>query len=245
MGFLSSLFSRASRMARAQADPRLDALDDSGFEASVRKAVADMRAQLNEVVRASAEAMSTHNRLEADYRHHRREADQWRDRAREALGAGDEGSARKAVARKQECERRIEAIEPSLSSARQASETLRAQVARLRLRIEDAERNASTLIARRNAAEAQKKLAQTMAGAAEDDSAFAALGALEETVTRAEAEAQVHHELSPVGDDDLERQLGALGTSDLDTELETLRREAGIEALPAREPKHRENREKG
>lgn len=242
MGFLSSLFGRTSRIARAEAQRGIDALDDASFEASVRKAVRDMRAQLNEVVRASADAMSTHNRLEAEFRHHRSEADQWRDRARQALGSGDESFARKALAKQQECETRLEALSPSLESARQASETLKSQVARLRLRIEDAERNASTLIARRNAAAAQKKVAQAMTGVGHADSAFAALGALEESVSRDEAEVAVYDELSVGSGDALEREIRALGSSDLDAELEALRREMNVEALSAPEAEKGEKR---
>ncbi len=58
MAFLPSIFSRVGRVARGQANAGVDALEDANFEATVKQTVADMKSELNNVVRASAAAMS-------------------------------------------------------------------------------------------------------------------------------------------------------------------------------------------
>ena len=51
MAFLSDIFSRVGRVARGQANQGVGALEDATFEATVKQTVADMRTELNKVVR--------------------------------------------------------------------------------------------------------------------------------------------------------------------------------------------------
>src|SRR5512141_405993 len=102
MGFLSDIFSRTGRVARGQANSGVDSLEDATFETTVKQTVADMKQELNNVVRASAVAMSNYNRLDAEYQKYVRQAQEWKDRAGVALDAGNEDLAKKALARKAE-----------------------------------------------------------------------------------------------------------------------------------------------
>src|SRR5436305_15308970 len=102
MAFLSQFFGRIGRVARGQANAGVDALEDATFEATVKQTVADMRTELNKVVQASAMAMSNYNRLDAEYQKYMRQADEWKTRAGQALDAGIEELARKALAKKAE-----------------------------------------------------------------------------------------------------------------------------------------------
>ena len=92
------------RVARGQANPGVDAIEDATFEATVKQTVADMKTELNNVVRASAVAMSNYNRLDAEYQKYVRQAQDWKDRAGHGArrrqrrpgqeGAGQEGRMR-------------------------------------------------------------------------------------------------------------------------------------------------------
>ena len=67
-------------------------------------------------------------------------------------------------------------------------------------------------MARKNAAVAQRKVAEAMAGVGSADNAFAALNRFEETVSKEEATAKAFDELAYAGkDDDLEAQFAQLG----------------------------------
>jgi phage shock protein A len=226
MAFLSDLFHRGGRVVRGQANQGMSAIEDATFEATVKQTVADMRTELNNAVRASAMAMSNYNRLEAEYQKYVRQSQDWKDRANMALDANNEDLAKKALAKKAECDKQVASMQASVDAARQASDTLKQQVIELKRKIDEGERTATTLVARKNAAEAQKKVAEALAGVNSADNAFAALNSFEEKVQREEAQAKAFNTLASTGkDDELEAQFAALGGHSVDSELEALKRE--------------------
>jgi phage shock protein A len=227
MGFFSNLFGRFGRVARGQFNKGMDKVEDATFEATIRQTIRDMKTELNDVVRSSAEAMSNHNRLEAEYQKNVRQAQEWRERAKKALEMGNEDLARRALAKKSQCDEQVEAMQNSVEAARSASDKLKAQVSALKGRISEAERNASTLIARKNAAKAQKRVAEALAGVGETENAFAALKNFEETVAREEATALAYESMASHPDADLEAEFEALDVSDTDRELADLKKELG------------------
>ena len=227
MGFFSNFFGRAGRVTRGQINKGLDSVEDATFEATVKQAVRDMKTELNNVVRSSAEAMSNYNRLEAEYEKYVRQADDWQERAKKALQANKEELAKKALAKKNECSSQVEALQASVDSARETSSRLKSQVSDLKRKIEGAERNAGTLIARKNAAKAQKKVAQALAGVGEADNAFAALSSFEESVARDEASAKAFESMSGDDDADLEAEFAMLDVSSVDSDLDALKKELG------------------
>ena len=175
MGFFSEIFGRGGRVVRGQVNQSLDAVEDATFEATVKQTVRDMRAELVKTINASAMAMSNHNRLEAEYQKYVRQSEEWLARANQALDAGNEDLAKKALAKKAESDQQVALMQPGVDAARGASETLKSKVAELKRRIDEADRTATTLVARKNAAVAQRKVAEALSGVGEADNAFAAL----------------------------------------------------------------------
>lgn len=226
MAFLHDLFSRLGRVGRGQVNQGVGALEDATFEATVNQTVADMKTELNNVVRASAVAMSNYNRLDAEYQKYVRQSQEWKDRAGQALDAGNEDLAKKALAKKQESDKQVASMQQAVDQARATSEKLKSQVGELKRKIEEGERTATTLVARKNAASAQRKVAEAMAGVGNADNAFSALGKFEESVAREEATAQAFDQLASTGkDDDLEKEFAQLGGKSVDNELEALKKE--------------------
>jgi phage shock protein A len=180
MAFLSDLFGRAGRVARGQANAGMDVVEDATFEATVKQTVADMKTELNKVVVASASAMSNYNRLDAEYQKYVQQSQSWKDRAGQALDAGNEDLAKKALAKKSECDTQVNSMKTAVEQAQATSEKLKQQVGDLKRKIEDGERTATTLVARKNAASAQRKVAEAMAGVGSADNAFSALKRFEE-----------------------------------------------------------------
>src|SRR5215813_5835898 len=155
MGFLSDLFNRGGRVVRGQANAGMTAIEDATFEATVKQTVADMRTELNNAVKASAMAMSNYNRLDAEYQKYVRQSQEWKDRAGQALDAGNEDLAKKALAKKGESDQQVAAMQQAVENAQQTSDKLKKQVLELKGKIEEGERTATTLVARKNAASAQ------------------------------------------------------------------------------------------
>jgi len=231
MGFFSDFFHRAGRVARGQANEGMSAVEDATFDATVRQTVTDMRTELNKAVNASAVAMSNYNRLDTEYEKYVRQSQEWKDRAGVALDANNEDLARKALAKKAECDKQIASMQTAVDQARQASDKLKEQVIELKRKIEEAERTATTLVARKNAAQAQRKVAEALAGVGNADNAFAALNRFEETVSQEEAKAQAFNQLAAAGkDEDLEKEFAALGGHGVDDELAALKRERQLKA---------------
>jgi phage shock protein A len=235
MGFFSDIFSRSSRVARGQVNKGMDQIEDATFESTVKQTVLDMRTELAKTVSASAEAMANHNRLEAEYSKYAQQSQDWLGRANQALDAGNEDLAKKALAKKAEADQQIASMKTGVDAARSASESLKQHVNDLKRRIDEAERTATTLVARRNAALAQRKVAEALSGAAQADNAFAALKNFEESVSREEAKAQAFDQLaSATGKDEvLEAEFADLKGGSVDTELAALKAARAQRSLPA------------
>jgi len=229
MGFFSDVFNRTGRVARGQVNAGVSALEDATFEATVRQTVADMKTELNNVVRSSAMAMSNYNRLDAEYQKYVKQSQEWKDRAGLALDGGNEDLAKKALAKKAESDKQVASLQTAVDSARQASESLKSQVAELKHKIEEGERTATTLVARKNAATAQRKVSEALAGVGKADNAFAQLNHFEESVAKEEATAKAFDQLANTGKDaGLEAEFAQLQGHSVDAELEALKRERAL-----------------
>jgi phage shock protein A len=111
-------------------------------------------------------------------------------------------------------------------TAQQTSEKLKQQVAELKRRIDEGDRTATTLVARKNAAMAQRRVSEAMAGLGSADNAFSQLNKFEQSVAKEEATAKAFDQLAAAGkDDDLEAQFAQLGSHSVDNELEALKLE--------------------
>src|SRR5690242_11526670 len=117
MAFLSDIFGRMGRVVRGTANQGVDAMEDATFETTVKQTVADMKTELNKVVQASAVALSNYNRLDAEYQKYVRQSQEWKDRAGQALDAGNEDLAKKALAKKGESDKQIASLQQAVSSA--------------------------------------------------------------------------------------------------------------------------------
>src|SRR5580704_7087614 len=174
MSFFSDIFNRAGRVARGQANQGMSAIEDATFETTVRQTVADMKTELNNVVRSSAMAMSNYNQLDGEYQKYVKQSQEWKDRAGQALDAGNEDLAKKALAKKAECDQQVNSMKVSVDASQATSEKLKQQVGELKRKIDEGERTATTLVARKNAASAQRKVAEAMSGVGNANNAFAA-----------------------------------------------------------------------
>jgi phage shock protein A len=122
-------------------------------------------------------------------------------------------------------------MQQAVTSAQQTSDKLKSQVGELKRKIEEGERTATTLVARKNAAIAQQKVSEAVAGVGSADNAFAQLNKFEQSVAKEEATAKAFDQLASAGkDDDLEAQFAQLGGHSVDAQLAALKAERGQKA---------------
>jgi phage shock protein A len=209
-----SFFARFKRVISGKANEGMDSLEDATFESTLKQTIRDQKEALNKTITASAQAIANFNKLKADSDKARRQAQEWEEKAMTALESNREDLARKCLGRKTECDEQIASLAPSIQAAELATEKLKKQIEEMKNRIEDAERNSATLIARRNAAKAQKQVSAALANVGSSDNAFSTLKRFEETVLKQEAEASAYLEMAETGSDEsLDKELKALSTS--------------------------------
>ena len=189
------VFKRISDIISANLNDLTEQFEDP--EKMLKQAVREMEESIAEVTRQTAKAMANEKMLARELQRNRAQCEQWQDRAAKAVEAGDDDLARKALARKNEYQKVADALEDQLEAARQASTTLKRQLAAMKAKLAEAKRNLSTLSARKRAADFRKKMDQQAAGMVTevDDSAFAKFDRLKSKVEQAEDEAEAMAEL--------------------------------------------------
>ncbi len=189
------VFKRISDIISANLNELTEQFEDP--EKMLKQAVREMEASIAEVTGQTAKAMANQKTLARELERNRAQRDQWQDRAEKAVEAGDDDLARKALARKNENHKVVEALQDQLEAAEEASGTLKRQLAGMKAKLAEAKRNLSTLSARKRAADFRKKLDAQAAGLTTelDETAFAKFDRLKSKVEQAEAEAEALAEL--------------------------------------------------
>lgn len=226
-------FSRGGRVARGKANAVMDSIEDATFETTLKQTIADMKGDLRKLVNASADAMANGTRLQRQYDKLIGQSDEWKGKAKAALQGGREDLAKRALAKRAEFDRDAATLKPQVEAALKSSETIKERIEQLKARITEAERTSSTLVARKNAAVAQQKVAAAIADLGDQDNAFSTLKRFEETVEKQEAAALAFDELagatSGSKDRDLDKEIALLGlggsSSGVDDDLAALKAE--------------------
>lgn len=222
------LFARLGRIVSGKANETVDSLEDATFESTLKQTIREQKEALNKTITASAQAIANFNQLKADSDKAQRQAEEWEQKAMQALQSGREDLAKKCLAKKSECTKQVESLAPAIVTAEAATEKLKRQIAEMKVKIEEAERNSATLIARRNAAKAQKQVSEALAVGSISDNAFSTLKRFEESVNKQEAEASAYLEMSGSSDNSLDKELAALqSTSRVDDDLAALKAKMG------------------
>jgi phage shock protein A len=137
------------------------------------------------------------------------------------VAAGEEDIARRALARKLQDEKLVIALEEQYHAAAETSATLRRQIEGMRVKLAEAKRKLTSLIARQRAAEARSQILAVTSPAGRY-SAFGKFDQLYQQVELAEAEADAFCELTDEADESLfeddeasavEQELAALKAS--------------------------------
>ncbi|MCS7313609.1 MAG: PspA/IM30 family protein [Acidobacteria bacterium] len=215
---MPGIFSRIVDIIQANINDMLDRAEDP--EKMLKQMIIEMEEAVAKTTTAVAKAMANEKSLEQQYERHRRSAQEWEQKAVQALQNGREDLARQALERKQAFERSAQDLEKTLLEARQATTQLRSQLEKLKSRLEEARTRYTTLSARAQAARTRKELAQALSGVGGD--AFSKFERYEKKILQQEAEAQAAAELA--GESPLEEEFARMETqSAVDEELARLK----------------------
>lgn len=221
------IFSRVSDIITANLNSLLDRAEDP--EAMLAQVIREMEDSLARARRYAAVAIAAERRLRRERDDNRVRAAQWRGRAGEALAAGREELARRALARKQEHDALARSLEDQHAEAVPTSQSARNALQALEARLAEARRKQRTLLARHRAAQVRVEVHRHLgAGRADFGASQARFDHLEDRLCRwadeLAAEADLH---DPAGLEaeftDLERQ------RTIDRELEALKQEREVQ----------------
>ncbi len=219
-----SIFSRLSDIITANINALLDRAENP--EVMIAEIIREMEEGLANAKCYAATAIAAERRIGRELEQNRIQAEHWKGKAREALAAGREDLARRALIRKREHEDLAKSLEGQHHESLQTSQNVRTSLRALEARLAEARRKQRALLARHRAAKARVELHRVVgAGIPAFCGSQAKLDRLENQLIDFEDELAAWAELNQVqtGLDvdfaDLEREQA------IDEELEALKQE--------------------
>ncbi|MBL7998997.1 MAG: PspA/IM30 family protein [Candidatus Kapabacteria bacterium] len=217
------IFNRISDIFKANVNDTLDKAEDP--EKMLKQMVLEMEESVNKATLAVANGIANEKSLERKLAKSREQSNDWQQKAMQALQAGREDLAKAALEKKAVSDRNVADLEPIHTQAKATSDKLRQQLDQLKNKLEEARSRQSTLIARSQAAKAQKEIAQSFSGVGSD--AFSKFDKFEGKIEKLEAEATAFEQLSGESTS-LDQEFKQLSSSaSVETELAKLKESMG------------------
>lgn len=212
------MFRRISDVFKANVNDLLDKAEDP--EKMLKQMVLEMEESVNKATLSVAQAIANEKQLQRRLDAAKKEVESWQHKAQEAIKSNRDDLAKSALQRRLTAEKNVNDLENVLIQASNTASNLKSQLNELKTKLDQARSRKNTLIARSNAAKAQKQLNQSLGGLG--DNAFSKFEKLENKIEVMESEAEAFGELH---DDatSLEKEFEKLGAPDLDSELEKLK----------------------
>lgn len=188
------LFKRIGEIFSANLNDVVDRFEDP--ERMLKQAIREMEKEIGEATETTANALANEKLTEKQALEAVAEVTVWAQRAEQAVDAGDDEAARKALAHKREAEQLAGAARDQYTAAKDTSVSLRAQLEAMKEKYGEAKQKLGTLAARKRAADARRKrfeVDHSDTKAAAD--AFSKFDRMREKVELAEAQAEALAEL--------------------------------------------------
>ncbi len=196
------LFQRITDIISANLHDMMDRFEDP--EVMLKQAIREMEESVDAVNTETARALAGQKRLTRERSKNELEALQWQQRAVQAVQNNDDDLARRALARKKECDSLVKALSEQEASVCVAVESLKNQLAAMKAKHSEAKRHLAGLLIRKRAADIRKQSLTALdpkLAAPFSSNAFRKFEKLREKVEDAEAEAEALAELSALPPD--------------------------------------------
>ena len=220
---MANLFKRISDVIAANLNDLVDRVEDP--ERMIKQLIREMEENIASAREGVIDAVASEKQLAKELEHQRRQAEDWQQRARRAMEAGNETLAREALLRRKEHDGIVANLEASWQSARRSSERLKTQLRALEAKLEEARLKKGSLVARQRAAQAREQMDQVndrfQTGLNLNQSFGRMADKVGEMEARMEAREELYGDYSPI-----EREFLKLETdSELEAELAALRKQ--------------------
>ena len=175
-------FSRISNVVRAEVDEVLNNLEDP--KKMVRQMILDMEDALDDAVVAVAQAMANEKLLARRIAQKREDSALWARKAEDAVAAGEEELARKALVQKVAVDEAVNTLQKAREEAEEVTAVLKQRLTELKAKLASARTRQSTLAIR-------KQVVQEM----RQDARVEAYDEFVRDVAREEATAEIYAEM--------------------------------------------------
>lgn len=206
------IFKRLRDMTMASINDLLDKAEDP--VKMLNQFLRDMEEDIVEAEAAVAKQIAIEKKFQQQYQEAEEMVQKREEQAMKALEQGNEDLARRALEDKKEHQARFDEMKRQYDLAKTSADKLRAQLTEMKDEFNKMKSKREVLVARAEAAKAQKQINQAISGFGVDNAAKG-FSRMEEKVLQLEAEAQASGELS--------------GKRSLDDELEQLDKSGGVE----------------
>ncbi|KIL37874.1 phage-shock protein [Gordoniibacillus kamchatkensis] len=206
------IFKRLRDMTMASINDLLDKAEDP--VKMLNQFLRDMEEDIVEAESAVAKQIAIEKKFQQQYQEAEEMVQKREEQAMKALEQGNEDLARRALEDKKEHQARFEEMKRQYDLAKTNADKLRAQLTEMKDEFNKMKSKREVLVARAEAAKAQKQINQAISGFGVDNAAKG-FSRMEEKVLQLEAEAQASGELS--------------SKRSLDDELEQLDKSGGVD----------------
>ena len=186
------IFARISDIFKANINDMLDNTEDP--EKMIKQMVIEMEEAVSKAATAVGQAIANEKMLQKQTEDKKKAADDWQQKAIQAVNAGRDDLAKQALEKKNNFQKAANDLEPLLLEAQNTSANLRSQLDKLKAKLEEVRLRQNTLIARSQAAKAKKQIASSVSGIGDD--AFANFDKYEQKIIKQESEADALSELA-------------------------------------------------
>ncbi|TDA65691.1 MAG: PspA/IM30 family protein [Clostridia bacterium] len=214
-----SLFKRIRDVSLANINALLDKAEDP--VKMLDQYLRDMEEDIADAETGVAKQIALEKRLKQQVDEAREMTAKREQQAVQALESDREDLARRALEEKQTYETKVKDIESQWIKARASADSLRDQLRQMKSEYDKLRAKRDTLVARAEAAKAQKKIQEAFSGIG-SATAREGFDRMEEKVLQLEAEAEAAGEMR-AGETDLDRELAELAKPDVEAELAALK----------------------
>lgn len=186
------IISRVSDIFKANVNDALDNAEDA--EKMLKQSVLEIEEAVNIATMSVAQAIANEKGLERKLEKAIKERDDWQTKAIQAVNANRDDLAKQALERKAIVERNVLDLEPIYRQAKETSNKLRSQLDTTKNKLEEVKQRQGVLIARSQAAKAEKQLSQSLSGLG--DSAIGKFDKMEQKIEKLEAEASAYSQMA-------------------------------------------------
>ena len=225
-----SVFQRIFKVGEAKMNQIVDSMEKP--EVMLEQAIRDKGKQISEAKKAVMSVIATERQTKAQLDKDREEQKNWEKRAEDALKAGREDLAVKALERATEHQKKADDLEGIWKSQRANVDQLKQEIAKLEDELAEFRRNKDFIIAQAKTAQVKKQIYEAKAKIKSDTSADDLMARMRAKAERASHEAEAAQEMADsVGGDSLEKEFETISTpsasADVQAKLDKLKAKIG------------------